>query len=246
MNWEQIYVVAGLSTILPVLVHLIYGSFIKQAQQNMGIAAGPRVDALTRQRKQMVILAVIIGPVLTAGFSASGHLGGKPVAWRDYTSNEAAYAAQFPGEFHESNQTIGSPDGNSFNLHVVEASLGKNGNFGIIDREGPTLTYQANDQKQLFEVDNGLLTEMKASADGTKFPFPTAWGEVACAELHAHMNDNSGDVIVRSWRTGAHQYSAVALYPKSEKSDAGVQQFLESIHPTGDYKKPGGNHSGIE
>ena len=104
MNWEQIYVVAGLSTILPVLVHLIYGSFIKQAQQNMGIAAGPRVDALTRQRKQMVILAVIIGPVLTAGFSASGHLGGKPVAWRDYTSNEAAYAAQFPGEFHESNR----------------------------------------------------------------------------------------------------------------------------------------------
>ncbi len=245
MNWEEVYVVAGFSAFSAVLVHVIYKWLIKQAQQNMGIAAGPRVDALTKQRKQMVILATIIGPVLMAGFAASGHLGGKRVSWRDYASEEGAYAAQFPGEFHESNQTIG-PDGSSFNLHVVEASLGSNGNFGIIDREGPKLTYQTNDQKELLEVDNGILTEMKASADGTKFPFPAAWGEVACTELHAHMNDNSGDVIVRSWRTGAHQYSAVALYPKLEKADAVVQQFMDSIHPTGEYKKPGGNHSGIE
>ena len=122
--------------------------------------------------------------------------------------------------------------------NVAEVELGRNGHFGIVDREGPKLTYETNDQRELYDLDNELLAEMKASAYDARMPYPAAWGEVACTELHGHINDRPDEeVIVRSWRTGAHQYSAVAVYRKDEKSEVAAQQFLDSIRPTGEYKK---------
>jgi hypothetical protein len=71
---------------------------------------------------------------------------------------------------------------------------------------------------------------------------------VACTELHGHINDSPGqEVIVR---LVAHRrfisIPRVRSAAKREVGDCGGPQFLDSIRPTGESKKAGGNHSGIE
>jgi hypothetical protein len=52
------------------------------------------------------------------------------------------------------------------------------------------------------------------------------------------------EVIARSWRTGAHQYLAMAGFKKGAKAEEVAQKFLNSIRPVGDYKRPAELSSG--
>jgi hypothetical protein len=193
------------------------------------------------------MVAAVVVPAVIGGMAFSSRAGGKPIAWQDYVSEQGAYAAQFPGEPRESQQSVAGPDGTSVDLHVVEVDLGRNGHYGVVEREGPKLTYESGDRRELYDIDSNMIIALKGSPYDSKMPYPAAWGEVACTELHGHLNqDAEQELIVRSWRTGAHQYSAVAAYRKSPTSEAVAQQFLDSIRPIGDYKRPASLSSGSE
>jgi len=247
MDWGELLFAGIFGGVSAAGTHWVYSWLIKRAHQTMGIAAGPRVTELTKQRGHTLLLVAIVIPSVVGGISVSSRIAGKPVAWQDYASEQGAYAAQFPGLTHETQQTVNGPDGIPVNVRVAEADLGSKGHYAILEREGPALTYEANDRTMLSEVDSVMMTAVKAYTDESKSPYPPAWGEVACTELRGHLNqDSDHDVVVRSWRTGQHQYSAIASYRKGDPEKVAAK-FLDSIHPIGDYKRPRPmNESGVE
>ena len=241
-NWGEMAFVGIFAVVCVGVIHLIFTLLIKQAHNTMGIAAGPKVTALTKQKGQAMLLAGIV-PAIVAGAMMNGP-SGKKMEWQPYASARGEYTADMPGDPLVKQLDAPKPDGGTLVVYSASVDLGKNGSFAVLDMDGPKLSYESGDRGELMNANNSVIFKMEATPDQTDFPYPAAWGEVPCAETRGHLNKDPKQVmIVRSWRTGVHSYVAMAAYWPGTKSEDAAHRFLESVRPAEGYKKPGPNHT---
>jgi hypothetical protein len=242
-NWGELAFVGIFAAVCVGVIHLIFNLLINRARSTMGIAAGPKVAALIKQKGQAMALAGIVPAVVVFGLVHSGS-SGKKIEWQPYASERGEYSADMPGSPVITQQTQSIPNGDSVVIYSAAVDLGGNGTFAVLDLDGPKLSYERGDQGELMNANNTMVVGLQATVEQTDFPYPVAWGEVPCAETRGHLNkDPQQLLILRSWRTGAHTYAALAAYRPGTDSEAAAHRFLESVRPTGGYQKPGPNHS---
>lgn len=242
-NWTELAFAGIFALVFIGVNHLVFHLLISRARSTMGIAAGPRVAALTKQRGLAMTLAAILPATLTFGFF-HGATGGKQPEWQIYTSDRGAYVADMPGVpvFTQKEQPM--PNGGPTTIYSAAVDLGGNGSFAVLELDGPKLTYETGDRSELSNANNSMVFNLQATPDQTAYPYPTAWGEVPCAETRGHLNKDPQQVlIIRSWRTGTHTYAALAGYRLGTASEATAHRFLDSIRPVDGYQKPGPNHT---
>lgn len=242
-NWSELAFVGIFAVVCVGVIHLIFTLLIKQAHNTMGIAAGPKVAALTKQKGQAMLLAGILPAVVVGALAHSGGSARK-IQWQPYTSERGEYTAEMPGNPELTQKEQPTPDGQSVTIYSATVDLGRNGSFAVLDLDGPKLSYETGDRGDLMNANNSMVFALQATADKTDFPYPAAWGEVPCAETVAHLNkDPKQTLILRSWRTGVHTYAALAAYRPGTESEAVAHRFLDSVHPLAGYQKPGPNHT---